>query len=295
MMRIKARVVTLPHSLAPTNMCDARVRGQRAALCGERWRAHGKEQPWGEVARTMAAWLATRERRGACRILLPLRAGRRVRCSVLPAYGCMWLLVLSRTPITLSSAQLGSTESTVHTEMCTLCTTRPIVPSSSPVSCWCISHAHAQGSTDSAKAKAHLRHLMCAGPCQRQHPAPPDRARYMQSAGGGAIPAASLATQRCRPPRRRRSLAALTKRAARAAAARGARGGKRWLTERRRSCGCSTLAPAVSARPPPATVPTPQRAANAAATGQKRKRKGPTRASPRAVRGPRPHQAWRRR
>lgn len=102
MMRIKARVVTLPHSLAPTNMCDARVRGQRAALCGERWRAHGKEQPWGEVARTMAAWLATRERRGACRILLPLRAGRRVRCAVLPAYGCMWLLVLSRTPITLS-------------------------------------------------------------------------------------------------------------------------------------------------------------------------------------------------
>jgi len=54
--------------------------------------------------------------------------------------------------------------------------------SSSPVSCRCISHAHAHGSTDSAKAKAHLRHLMCASPCQRQHPAPPDRARYMQSA-----------------------------------------------------------------------------------------------------------------
>ena len=97
----------------------------------------------------------------------------------------------------------GNPHSIPHGEWCRangrVCpSTRPIVSSSSPCrasvmpvhqSCRCISHAHAHGSTDSAKAKAHLRHRMCAGPrCQRQHPAPPDRARYMQSAWGRRDP-----------------------------------------------------------------------------------------------------------
>ena len=70
--------------------------------------------------------------------------------------------------------------------------TRPIVPSSSPFSCWCISHAHAHGSTDSAKPKL-ISATLCA-PARASVNIPPRRTAHATCKALGAERSPPLAS-----------------------------------------------------------------------------------------------------